>query len=99
MADMIEAKTILAQLGGRRFVVMTGATQFGGADNPVSLKFSLPGRGIHKVVITLDPSDTYTLEAYQRRGAFLELQASHSNIYAEDLQRFFTEATGLDTHL
>lgn len=57
--DMTGAKTILAQLGGRRFIAMTGASQFGGTADPISLKFTLPGRTISKVVITLDPSDTY----------------------------------------
>jgi hypothetical protein len=34
MTDLTVAKTILAQLGGERFVMMTGATNFvGGADS------------------------------------------------------------------
>ena len=66
-ASLEVANNILAQLGGHRFVVMTGATQvYGSAD---ALQFALPARsakGIAKVRIVLDPSDTYTVTFYKK---------------------------------
>lgn len=98
------AQTILQQLGGRRFAVMTGAKNFIGGENYLS--FSLPRGfakdGINKIKITLDPCDTYTFEAGKvtiRPTPKYETIFTADNVYDDGLQRVFTEATGLDTHL
>ena len=63
--NLIIAQTILAQLGGRRFIAMTGARNFICGEN--YLMFSLPKGfakdGINKIRITLDWTDTYIFEA------------------------------------
>ncbi len=63
------AQTILAQLGGNRFVVMTGAKQL--VDTGNGLQFSI-GRGAtnkaNKVRVTLDTTDTYVVEFFYLRG-------------------------------
>ncbi len=98
MADMTVANTILAQLGGRRFTVMTGARNFlGSADR---LQMDVRGQNrINRVVVILDPSDTYTLKAYRIRGLDCREVASESGIYADTLPAFFTRMTGLETRL
>jgi hypothetical protein len=94
---------ILEQLGGRRFIAMTGAKDFVGAER--SLVFRLPGTpgfvkdGINRVCITLDPADTYTVDCFRYRSRYLVPKATASDIYAENLQETFTRLTGLDTHL
>jgi hypothetical protein len=61
--DLIVARTILEQLGGQRFVVMTGAKNFIGG--PDSLSFKIPKtRRIRGVRITRTPADTYTVEFF-----------------------------------
>lgn len=97
------AQTILAQLGGRRFLAMTGARNCVGSDT--DLAFRLPGtpgfvkRGINVVRITLTWRDTYTV-VFSRlfRGTLTEV-ITLEEVYAEDLQAAFTRETGLDTHL
>jgi hypothetical protein len=97
------AQIILNQLGGNRFLTMTGAKALVAGEH--SLMFSLPARfakdGINKVRIELDPADTYTLTAWKmsRHGLDLHEKAARSGIYADDLQDIFTQITGLDTHL
>jgi hypothetical protein len=99
------AQTILTQLGGRRFLVMTGAKQLVGSET--MLMFALPKTAhyvkdkINKVCITLDPNDTYTMAYYvlSARGVHVKIITIESDIYAEDLQRSFTRVTGLETHL
>jgi len=100
----IVARTILEQLGGRRFLAMTGATNvIGSAD---SLSFRLPGtpgfvRGrINVCRITLTPMDTYTVEFLRvgRQGQVATV-AICTDIYADALPACFTRETGLDTHL
>lgn len=95
------ATTILEQLGGRRFSAMTGATNFLSDHN--SLRFKLPANfareGINLVRITLDPSDTYTMEFFKIRGTNVETIATRDNVYSDNLRDVFTSETGLDTSL
>lgn len=53
------AQTILSQLGGKRFIAMTGADKLGAG--PDYLQFKLPMNitkgGINKIKITLDWTD------------------------------------------
>ena len=100
------AHTILQQLGGRRFVTMTGARNILALDS--GLRFKLPSRnfakqGINLVSITLDPSDTYIIqfEKLTRRGMDYTCKtiATFANVYGDQLPAVFTGATGLDTYL
>lgn len=106
MTDMTVPQTILAQLGGNRFVAMTGASSFAGSST--MLTFRIPQRNRAKaagVRIHLDADDTYTMEFIGSRGSFKKgnfapvTVAKHDGVYCTDLQRIFTQVTGLDTHL
>lgn len=95
---------MLRQLGGQRFIAMTGAKDFMSADNPQPrLIFRLPRdltkvRGTH-FEISLTPNDTYLLVYFKMRKGERKFVEVRRETYAEDLQRHFTEMTGLDTHL
>ena len=101
------AATILQQLGGNKFRVMTGAKDFLGDDK--SLMFSLPSTrhfvkdGINKVRITLEPSDTYKVEFMKisrRKGVFdVKTIKETDGIYADVLPEVFSRYTGLTTKL
>lgn len=101
MSDLTVANTILEQMGGRQFIIMTGARNLVGDIN--SLRFSLTGAKdeINKVIIRLEPSDTYTVSFYKMRdhGTSLYLVSEHSDIYFDVLQDVFERATGLYTTL
>jgi len=95
------ASEILAQLGGNKFVAMTGAKNFGTTGR--NLSFRLPARfaknGINYVIITLRPDDTYDVEygktvKYQKKVIHVS-----KGIYFDMLRRDFTDKTGLDTSL
>ena len=96
---------ILQQLGGRRFQVMTGANSFVGGENYLSMRVPNARHGEARVThvrVTLDPSDTYTVEAFRcsaRAANLIKVIASESAIYCDDLQESFTRLTGLYTHL
>ena len=97
------AQTILAQLGGRRFIAMTGARNLIGGVNylMLSLPTGFARNGINNVRITLG-TDTYIFEALKvTRRPELKFKTIEKleRVYAEDLERIFTEVTGLDTHL
>lgn len=95
------ATTIIEQLGGRRFTVMTGAKQFVAIDSGVL--FSLPSNfaknGINKVRITLTSDDLYNVEYLRTRGTSIKEIAKSEGLYSDMLQRDFTAETGLDTRL
>lgn len=97
-ATLTVANTILAQLGGNRFLAMTGAKSLAGGQN--SLSFRIPqARGIRAVVVTLDPSDTYTVKFYGMKKFDVQLKHEQSMVYCDQLQPLFTRITGLETSL
>ncbi|MCW8332035.1 hypothetical protein MD588_24900 [Photobacterium sp. SDRW27] len=100
------AKTILGQLGGNRFVAMTGAKQFVAIEAP-GLQFDLPKdscftkQAVCRVQVRLDPCDTYTVLAFsKKRGQLDFLEVSRqSGVYCDMLEDVFTDMTGLLTRL
>jgi len=94
------AKTILSQLGGNRFVAMTGAKSFGydSKGSSVSLQFRI-GRNAKQVNIVkinyIRGKDLYEMEFY--KGT--KLLKKVSNVYADQLRKIFTKHTGLYTSL
>lgn len=103
MTDTLIAQTILEQLGGRRFQMMTGAKSL--TAQPDGLTFRLPGGGgfcqdgINMVDIRLTGRDDYDLTFSRVRGRTVTTIKSLTGIYADQLQDVFTSATGLQTSL
>lgn len=93
------ANTILEQLGGRRFQVMTGARNFAAIESGLTFQIPKAKNGIRYVKIILEPSDTYYVEFWSYSGKDSRLVTSHENIYHDMLQDLFTEETGLYTRL
>lgn len=97
------AETILEQLGGKRFAVMTGAKNFCAVSRGVS--FRLPSTphfvrdGINVVEVKLMPSDTYTVKFSRMWGHNIKLVSEHTDIYCDTIRDLFTEVTGLATSL
>jgi hypothetical protein len=98
---MSVAETILAQLGGNKFLAMTGAKYLTAHDDALSFKLppSFASSGINYVKITLTPMDVYTVEAYRLRGVKATLVESYDNVYVDMLRSVFTKVTGLNTSL
>ena len=104
MSNMIVSTTILDQLGGNRFIVMTGAKNFIGSDNALSFKIGKNNSKANCVRIELTVMDTYTITFRQVRksleiGFKLKEIKKVEGVYNDSLQEIFTEVTGLDTHL
>ena len=99
--DITIANTILSQLGGRRFSMMTGAKNFCGTAD--SLSFRIPGTmtrsRINAVRITLDPSDTYTVVFMAIRGTTIKEASRHEDVYCDSLCELFRNVTGLETRM
>lgn len=93
------AQTILNQLGGRRFVMMTGSKNFISDGNTLSMKLTRNASKANYLRITLTGSDDYNMEFISARGSSINTKAEFNGVYADQLQSIFTSATGLYTRL
>lgn len=101
MSDLKVANEIYRQLGGNKASAMIGIKDLVGA--PRALQFGWKVRGAknqaNKVVIVLDPSDTYTVKFYSVRGGKFTERGEYGNVYNDMLVDVFESATGLDLRL
>jgi hypothetical protein len=91
---------IYQQLGGDRFAMMTGAKNF--VAYPDLLQFSIPrnASSANQVRVFYEPSsDLYTLEFLRTKGLKSFGVARFPEVYADQLQPFFTQVTGMYTSL
>lgn len=95
------ANTILEQLGGGRFLAMTGAKSLMGGDR--ALSFRLPANfardGINAVRVELANDDTYSVTFYRVRGVAVQTVASLDQVYADQIRETFRGVTGLEVSL
>lgn len=90
---------ILQQLGGKRFAAMTGARDFVGSQTSLQMRLRRNLSRANRLTITLLPSDTYRMEFSTSRLSGNTPIRVFDDVYAEDLQRLFTDVTGFDTRL
>jgi len=99
--DAAVAQCILEQLGGRRFIAMTGANSFVSGDG--GLTFRIPSNMTRKrgstLRITLTGGDEYRLEYMKIRNFEPVMIEEMTGVQVSGLQQAFTRLTGLDTSL
>ena len=93
------ASTILAQLGGNRFIAMTGARNLSAVADGLCFSVGRNSEGVNYCRINLTPADLYNVEYGFIRGGNIKVKATSEGLYADQLQADFTRNTGLDTHL
>ena len=97
--DSRVAMEIMSQLGGNRFVAMTGARDFVYDNN--SITFRLPARmtkGTH-FKVTLTGRDNYTLELFRIKDFAPDIVGKSESVMCDGLRSAFSEVTGLATSL
>lgn len=99
MSNKQVAETILSQLGGNRFIAMTGASSFSYGDACLNFRIGSNPKKVKAVRITLEPSDTYKMEFLTIRKFEVKTLSEVSGIYCDMLQEIFTNHTGLYTKL
>lgn len=98
MSNLQTANTILAQLGGTgRLSAMLGAKNFLGDENSVQFRIGRGAAGgINSIKVTLDPSDTYTVEFVKvgRAPNFkITTVASVDGVYCDSLKSTIEQHT------
>lgn len=92
MSNQTIAETILAQLGGKRFVFMTGAKHLFFGEKSLHFKAAR-----HAFTIQLEPSDTYAVRMQSlRTGA---VKRFTNRVYADQLCEIFESFSGLRVSL
>ena len=105
------ANTILKQLGGNRFKVMTGSYNFVAGENALHMRLRRNKTSANVLIITLNSKDLYTME-FKRitSGRFNSKTMTVSkptnktiekfeDIYFDQLEDIFTQVTSLYTKL
>lgn len=93
---MLVANTILDQLGGKQFIIMTGSKNFRGNENSLTMNLTRNKLGAKWLTITLEASDTYTMlfQSFSKKSG-LVIKAEFDNVYDDMLRSIFEEQTGL----
>lgn len=94
---MTVSKTILAQLGGNKFIAMTGANNFVGSDDALSGRIpqGLATNKANGFRITLNGKDLYDIRFYRIRGIKLTELEGATDIDVDNLKSIFSNLTGL----
>ena len=95
-----QAKTLLRQLGGNKFIMMTGAKQMSIGKNGLMMKIGRNSKSITHVAIDLDRGkDLYTMKFIRVRKGIPKVVKKYDSIYADNLNNIFEKETGLYTRL
>ncbi len=101
--------TVISQLGGNRFIVMTGSKNFVYSYKEeefwVRMDLTRNKAGVNRLKITLNWDDTYTMYFYKGTNCNktyeykITKEQTFTGIYCDQLQEIFTQVTGLYTSL
>lgn len=97
-------KNILTQLGGNKFLVMTGSKDLTEIDEyTLRMKLSKNKSNANYLYVRLNAKDLYDLNFKKiqlKNGEYSEkVIAARCDVYCNNLQSVFTEVTGLYTKL
>ena len=94
------AKTILEQLGGNKFRVMTGAKNLMGFENGLVMKLGRNSSNSNYLKITLNSMDLYDMKFCKLTRKFEEKSVTeYSDVYNDMLTEVFEKHTGMYTKL
>lgn len=93
------AQNILQQLGGNKFLAMTGAKNLVGGKDSLKMQIGRNAKRVTHVRVSLSPADLYNVEFFSIRGLNVRTLATREGVDAESLRRVFETETGLYTSL
>ena len=98
------AKTILEQIGGRRFAAMTGSKDFIDMGNGLRMSLARNKTSANRLDIIYDAgADLYNMRFYRKTFSKKTFECktkdieTHERIYCDMLEEMFTMVTGLYT--
>jgi hypothetical protein len=91
------ADVILEQLGGSRFLTMTGASYLVAGDRALHMRLPRNASCANRLTIVLEAGDTYTVTFY--RSSTGKRVSEHTGVFVEQLRPLFERVTNLATSL
>ena len=97
----LDPKQLLQQLGGNKFIAMTGAKNLAvdKSKNELHMKIGRNSKSISHVIIRLTSMDLYDMEFLSIRGSSRKIKSKEKGVYADQLGKMFKKNTGLDVRL
>ena len=99
------ARTILEQIGGKRFAVMTGSRDFVDMGNGLRMSLARNKTSANRLDIIYDAgTDLYHMRFYRKTFSKKTFESkakdieTHEGIFFDMLEEVFTQVTGLCTH-
>ena len=99
------ARTILEQIGGKRFAVMTGSRDFVDMGNGLRMSLARNKTSANRLDIIYDGgADLYNMRFYRKTFSKKTFESkakdveTHEGIFFDMLEEVFTQVTGLYTH-
>jgi len=97
--DKRQAGETLKQLGGNKFIAMTGAKNFAVGPKGMGFKIGRNSKSINYIRIDLKSTDLYDMEFIRLRGSKINVVKKVTGVYNDQLQKMFTKHTGMYTSL
>jgi uncharacterized protein YozE (UPF0346 family) len=97
----LDPNQTLQQLGGNRFIAMTGAKNLAvdKSKNELHMKIMRNAKGISHVRIRLTSMDLYDMEFLQVRAGRIKIKSKEKGVYGDQLAKMFKKNTGLNVRL
>jgi len=97
----LDPNQTLQQLGGNRFIAMTGAKNLAvdKSKNELHMKIMRNAKGISHVRIRLTSMDLYDMEFLQVRAGRIKIKSKEKGVYGDQLGKMFKKNTGLNVRL
>ena len=100
MSNLKVAETILEQLGGNHFRMMTGAKHLAGDENSLSMRIGRNSSNSNYLKITLNSMDLYDMEFCKlTKLGEKKSVTEYNNVYNDLMRGTFTAHTGMYTTL
>ena len=100
MSNLKVAETILEQLGGNQFRMMTGAKNFGGTEDSLSMRIGRISSNSNYLKIPLNSMDLYDMEFCKlTKMGEKKSVTEYKNVYNDLMRGTFTAHTGMYTSL
>ena len=100
MSNLKVAETILEQLGGNQFRMMTGAKHLAGDENSLSMRIGRNSSNSNYLKITLNSMDLYDMEFCKlTKMGEKKSVTEYNNVYNDLMKGTFTAHTGMYTSL
>ena len=99
--NTVQAKELLNQLGGMKFITMTGAKNFATdkSKKEMHMKIGRNSKGISHIRIRLTSMDLYDMEFLQVRAGKIKIKSKEKGVYGDQLGKMFKKNTGMNVRL